>query len=220
MEILIDRRESKLAKVLIKLGAKVRVTTLPLGDLEVKDMLPERSCIIERKALDDFVASIVDGRLFDQTKRMYYKEQPCFLLVHGSFNWRHQIHKKQVLGAIASAFVRTGIPMLVFIHFQEKKNTKAESTVFVYNAYVTQKILEKVNQGKFLKPRSYKYKKKRGIRKVEIIAKMFGVSPRVAYRLFKKFGSIQKICLANKQQLFSVTGIGDIRADKIYKLVR
>ena len=72
-----DMRESRsgIIQKLQELGAKVQV-----GELETGDYVVSGDIAVERKTAVDFVASILDGRLFNQTGKMRLSfSKPIFL---------------------------------------------------------------------------------------------------------------------------------------------
>lgn len=78
--ILVDQREPPEIQHL-DFGAPKVITLLDAGDLWLavdNDML-----IIERKTASDLLASIADGRLFDQCARMRQQSPWCYLVVAG-----------------------------------------------------------------------------------------------------------------------------------------
>ena len=70
LRIIVDERERKsgIPDLLKAVGMGVEMKTLPIGDYIVA---PET--IIERKSIKDLMASVFDGRLYDQCTRL--KEQ-------------------------------------------------------------------------------------------------------------------------------------------------
>jgi len=214
--ITVDRRETQKVYDLLKFHKfKVRIDHVKLGDI------CSQHCIVERKEFGDFVNSVIDRRVFSQTKRMMYDEKPTFLLMHGVWDIKRQIHGKQIAGALASLLVRTATPTLVMLnHPHDNDVKKAERRNFSNAMYIAGKICEKVEEGKFLKPRLWKkWEKPKVPIKVDKVSKLFGVPAVVAARMLKRFKSLRGICLAKHSELLQITGIGDVRASSILKLV-
>ena len=67
LRIIVDERETKsgIPKLLKAIGMNVEMKTLPIGDYIVA---PET--IVERKSIKDLMASVFDGRLYDQCSRL------------------------------------------------------------------------------------------------------------------------------------------------------
>jgi Fanconi anemia group M protein len=65
--IIVDNREfaSPIVKNLVRLGIKIEKAQLPVGDYIVSE-----DTVIERKKVEDFISSLLDGRLFEQCKAL------------------------------------------------------------------------------------------------------------------------------------------------------
>ena len=199
-----------MADLLKYYGHDVTIQHQKLGDI------CSEHCIVERKEFNDYVSSIIDRRLFSQTKRMMYSDKPSFLLVHGVWDIKRHITEKQVGGAIASTLVRTAIPTLVLLTRDKRQELKNFSQAM----YVAGKICEKVEEGKFLEPKLYKrWHKPQVPYRILKLAVLLGVPKLVAARLLKEFKSIRGVCNASFQELLRVEGIGEVRAQNIIKLV-
>lgn len=87
-------------------------------NLEIGDIVDGQLCI-ERKSIGDFLASIIDRRLFNQALNMKQFKFPI-IIVEGDYRniSEHiyfadkKISMEQVRGAIASIFIKYGIPIL------------------------------------------------------------------------------------------------------------
>ena len=82
IEVIIDDREAH-SPVLINLQAyhqlHIKTQRLQLGDYQFSDKL-----LFERKTLNDFAKSIIDGRLFNQTCRLLRSPLRGILLIEGT----------------------------------------------------------------------------------------------------------------------------------------
>jgi DNA excision repair protein ERCC-4 len=106
MEIIIDSREPKLiSQQLIKLGVKVKTQSLNLGDYIIG---PDH--IVERKTGHDFIQSLYDKRLFDQTHRMLEEYENVILILEG-LDVDSEI-QKNIFGALAYLVIRRRITIL------------------------------------------------------------------------------------------------------------
>lgn len=72
-------------------GVAVQTGRLPLGDYRVEDAL-----LFERKTLNDFAISLIDGRLFRQMARLAASPLPGVLILEGPV----PISRRQVCGAM------------------------------------------------------------------------------------------------------------------------
>jgi len=182
-------------------NVEVEVVELPLGDLATEHAL------VERKSFRDYIASLVDGRLFDQAHRMFESEKECFIVVHGDYELTRNVTDAQVFGSMAALVVENNIPVLWVPPLS-------------HALYCAVKILEKVEQGKRFKPRKpRKHKRTKSPWCVRKLAQFLEVPERVAAGLLMKYGSVANISKAPKEDLQRVNGIGSIRAERIKALL-
>lgn len=104
-----DREDSKMLKIL------ERVNVIPVVKrLKVGDYVHDEVCI-ERKTIDDFCNSIIDGRLREQIKRMEKTYKKNFILISKGIGQRKsEVHEHVVLANIASICARTDVCVLMF----------------------------------------------------------------------------------------------------------
>lgn len=110
----IDDREvgiEEIAPVMVNWNVKFKKKRLKCGDYKYKNL------IIERKTMDDFCSSILDGRMKEQTKKMLAlkdKYYDCFIFIIGKIKDRTiDIHENCVLGKIVSLAFKHEIPTIV-----------------------------------------------------------------------------------------------------------
>jgi ERCC4-type nuclease len=108
--IIADHRERSggVLANLHSLGAKIDLQSLDVGDF----VLSNRVCV-ERKRCDDFVHSMMDGRLFGQLTAMQEQYAKPILILEGESLWGHaNVRPEAVMGAMGSITVDLGIPIL------------------------------------------------------------------------------------------------------------
>lgn len=106
----LDYREEKIQKDF----PQAEICNLEIGDIT------EGQLCIERKSIGDFLASIIDRRLFNQALNMRANFKFPIILVEGDYrNISEHIHfansritMANVRGAIASIYVKYGVPIL------------------------------------------------------------------------------------------------------------
>ena len=80
-------RNSNITDILTENGVPFEIKQLPVGDYVWNNYA------IERKEINDFVASVSNNHLFDQLEDMIYnKDARCALIMHGSIDdieWRY-----------------------------------------------------------------------------------------------------------------------------------
>lgn len=114
LEVCVDRNEAAMAgKVVnyLKLsGCSVRVVSLPDCDYVVSDR-----CGIERKEVKDFAQSLMDGRLFEQAKRLTEGYEKPLLILQGYlpviFRFT-RIQPQSLWGALSSLALDFGIAVI------------------------------------------------------------------------------------------------------------
>ncbi len=109
LKIIADYRE-KGSGVLKELIDKV---DLSLEKLDIGDYLLSSRVIVEYKTVQDFVDSIIDGRLLGQLKQLKQYERPL-IIVEGTediYSVR-RIHPNAIRGMIATITVSYGIPLI------------------------------------------------------------------------------------------------------------
>jgi len=219
LELIVDSREPpKMRRILRTLKIPFVVRKLDAGDYEIGE------CVFERKTLMDFVQSIrgnsmrVGGRIFDQmdTLMEYCEENNKipFLMVSGELadleeifaKFGREVNLNAIYGAIASIVVRYGINVI---------QCRGDAEL----VEVMLKIATKVHEGKLGLPHRKSFRKVHRNRKVAHIANVLRVGPKVAERLYKKFGGIYGVLMASDQELLGVEGIGPVTLARIKALL-
>lgn len=88
MKILLDAREPPTVANQIKQLGEFEIKALPAGDVWIETA--NGWIIVERKEPLDLLASIADGRLFNQCLGMRLESNWCYVLVTGSLNYDMQ----------------------------------------------------------------------------------------------------------------------------------
>tara|TARA_B110001469_G_scaffold127161_1_gene146982 strand:+ start:1443 stop:2168 length:726 start_codon:yes stop_codon:yes gene_type:complete len=70
MNLIVDCRETRLSKYLNCLDVNHTTSSLPLGDILIKNSKDETMAIFERKTINDLLSSISDGRYEEQSYRL------------------------------------------------------------------------------------------------------------------------------------------------------
>ena len=192
--IIYDYREgkTKIPEILKNLGCKVEERNLEIGDY-----LTEGNVCIERKTFQDFVSSIVDGRLFSQARELKEKYGKSIIVIEGS-EYYGNVNINAVYGAIASIALDYAIP-LVFLRNQ------AEVARFLF-------ILAKREEKSGKKEKIQLHRKKpKSIKEMQeyLVASFPGISAGLAKELLKKFGAPLRIFNASKAELLKVSGLGE-----------
>jgi len=210
----VDSREKlKVRKILKQLGIPYRVKGLEAGDYETNE------CIFERKTIFDIIQSIKTGKLFSQLRKL---QQYCeetnkigFLCVSGSLKEAEEVlaerglklNVKSVLGAIASSVVRYNLNVIWNL-------ADDRELLWVINS-----VAEKVSEGKLGLPHRRSLPKHYENRRIAVLCDVLRISPNVAKRLLKRYGTLRNILLADTRKLALEDGVGPATVRRLRALL-
>lgn len=204
-EIIIDQREmsSSVAEELMRLGFKVTPNPLGEGDYRISDRIA-----IERKTAQDLSDSLVDGRLFDQARRLSEAyERPMILIEGDNILGRRRIDPAALYGALSSIAFGFNIPLM----FTSDPRQTAEFMSVVHSRENKGKRSERI-----IRKDQSMTKNEIGI---NVISGLPGISKVLASRMIEKFGSLANIFKATEEELKDVDGIGKAKAREVYNLI-
>ena len=203
--VYVDSRElkSQVPKLLKELGAHLEVKTLDVGDYIVSE-----DVAIERKAANDFIQSIIDGRLFDQAKRLKEAYPRPVIIIEGELYGIRNVHPNAIRGALAALTVDWEIPVLF---------AKDPSEVASYIYLIAKR--EQEERKKEVAIRSEKKVLTLAERQRLIVEGLPYVSATLARRLLKHFGNVERVFTAKESELMQVEGIGEKIAREIRKVI-
>ena len=208
--IYVDVREqaSGVPELLRKAGLIVIEKQLPEGDY----LIPEDH-VVERKSVHDFVASLFDGRLFEQAQRLRDRYSDVYYIIEGDLGremrfWRGR--ERQLRGALVALVADYNVKLLWSSDEQE--------TAWYLEALARR--LEREPVGAVVinkKPRSL-----RDVREWQLyILQAFpGIGPKTAERILERFGSIEGFVRASVSELASVEGVGESKAQRIKEILK
>lgn len=207
--IFVDSREPKrIVEILRKLGVHAEVKTLDTGDYLVKHQNYEIP--VERKEMNDFLNSIVDGRLFRQCHLLSAKYPLSFLAIIGDMDDALEIRdfsRNAVIAAIISIAVKNAQGQIIPLIFKDD-----------WDFCLALKALDgKVVEGDLrVLPRLKKLEKPQ----IAMLTAIPGIGEKKAEKILKYFGSIHRIANASVSELMRVDGIGEKKAREIYRFFR
>src|SRR3989344_3791686 len=201
VQIVTDYREkgSDVMKQLIQLGISLR-----LERLESADFLCSTQCAVEFKTLDDFVLSIVDGRLMEQLKNLKANFSKPLIILQGDQDIYtvRKVHPNAIRGMLATITVSFGIPLL---------QTK--------NAQETAALLAMIAKREQDTARDISLHSKKPLTMAEqqeyVVASFPNLGLKTAQQLLKHFQSIENLAKASIGDLQHVEGVGKITAERI-----
>jgi Fanconi anemia group M protein len=204
--IIVDSRElgSATTRELSKYDIAITQETLSIGDFIISDRTA-----VERKTVEDFVASIIDGRLFEQVSNLKSAYEMPVLLIEGeSFQTSRNIAPEAVMGAVASVIVDFGVPVVW-------TRSPSESALLLLS------IARREQSKGERRPRIRMERKPESLAHEQefVIAGLPLIDTVLARRLLRAFGTVEKVFLASEQELQNVEGIGRKISDRIRKLL-
>ena len=205
LRIVVDDREQKsgIPNLLKSVGLNVEMKTLPVGDYIVA---PET--IIERKSIRDLLASVFDGRLFDQCSRLKENFEHPIILMEGNVDEIEEITDNPLIfyGALSTVVIDFKIPVI--------PTPSAAHTAKLLVSMCSRKDIPK---GPFLK----KIKKSSDLEKQQLssLCSLPGIGEKFAVRMLEKFGTPLRVFTATTSELAKVEGLGESRAKKIKKVL-
>ncbi len=203
--VTIDVREqnSKVVRELARNDIKINTSRLSVGDYIISE-----ETAVERKSVDDFLESLMDGRLFDQAKKISQNYQHPVVILEGTgLHERRNISEKAIYGALASLAVDFNIPVITSKDEEE-----------------TASLLKSMLMRKERKKGSYSLRKDKTTfsdrdTKKFILEGLPNVSGTLADRLLEHFGSVRAVFEASEKELKEVKGIGKSTAEKILEII-
>jgi len=207
VKIFADTREqsSGIIKELVDRG--VDVTT---QRLITADFLLSGNVGVERKAVGDFVASLIDKRILQQLKELKNNFEKPLLIIEGTediYSIR-KIHPNAIRGMMAAIAISFQIPilytknvidtaeLLIAIAKREQSDGKSDFSIRGERKPLTTKEQQEY-----------------------IVTSFPNIGPNVAKSLLKSFGSIKNIVNAEAEHLQKVDQIGKKKAEEIRRLI-
>ena len=206
IKIIADHREyrSPVVRNLTIKDAFVEPQQLNTGDYVLSTRIG-----VERKTVDDFLQSLIDGKLFDQISRLRDAYPRPILIIEGEgLLTKRNISHNAIFGSIVSITVDFGVPIIT------TKNP-LETADLLY-------IMAKREQRDEKKPIAVRGEKTpMSLREKQqfIVEGLPNVSAVLAKRLLARFGSIKDIVNASDEELREVAGIGKGIASEIAEIL-
>ncbi|OGV37102.1 MAG: hypothetical protein A2X48_04635 [Lentisphaerae bacterium GWF2_49_21] len=167
--------------------------------LSIGDYLVDRRFIFERKTLQDFSVSIVQGRLFTQAQNLAkYDCHPVMILEGTSKDIaEYGVSREAVQGAMITISITYGIPIL------RAKDGDETARLMIMTARQAVRIASGGIQRHGYHPKGKK------ARQLFILQGLPGIGRKRAELLIEKFGTIEAVVNAKSEDLASVYGMGD-----------
>ena len=206
VKIIADHREyrSPVARNLTIKDAFVEPQQLNTGDYVLSTRIG-----VERKTVDDFLQSLIDGKLFDQISRLRDAYPRPILIIEGDgLLTKRNISHNAIFGSIVSITVDFGVPIITtknpmetadLLYIMAKREQRDEKRPIAVRGEKTPMSLREKQQF--------------------IVEGLPNVSAVLAKRLLERFGSIKDIVNASEEELREVAGIGKGIASEIAEIL-
>jgi ERCC4-related helicase len=181
-----------------------------LQQLAVADYVVSSRAGIELKTVEDFVNSIIDGRLLQQLKELKRQFERPLLIIEGTndiYSVRN-VHANSIRGMLATVAVSYGLPML---YSKNAKETAALITVIAKR--------EQDESGTDFQPHASKRAMTLKEQQEYVVSSLPGVGISLARPLLKWFRTIKRLINAEEQELQKVPKIGPQKAQAIKGVV-
>ena len=208
VKVYVDKREirSHVAHSLEKLGVEVILRTLNVGDYVVSDRVG-----IERKTIEDFLSTFLDGRdLFGQISDLARAYSRPLLIIEGEGLYsKRQIHPNAIRGALSTVAIDFGVPVLFS---RDEEDTAALISVIAKREQANtpkKEINLHGTKSASTLPEQQEY----------VVSAICEIGPVVAKNLLRHFGSVERIMTASREELMDVELVGPKTADRIREVV-
>lgn len=205
MKIFVDSREknSMVVAELSELGAEFETKQLAVSDYIIGEIA------IERKAISDFISSMINKRLPRQLEEMKQFKK-SMLIIEGYDKkdiYDTGVHENAIRGMILSILLDFQVPIIF---------TKNEEDTAKYLAVLAKRFERKPQEvGLRAKKRVFSPKEQQ-----QVIMEGFpGIGPSLAKELLKKFGSIKNIINASVEDLKQIKKLNEKKAKIMKELV-
>lgn len=201
VRIIVDARErnNELINGIEAKGIEIEFRTAHVGDYIISD----RICI-ERKTISDFESSIINGRIFDQIRRLRENYVLPLLILEGDADY-FRLNSSVINGAIASLYMDYGIGIL---YTNDPQNT----------AEVIASIAKREQNGSAREPspkggaRAYTHEQFQE----HVVGNIPGIGPMLGRALLTRFKSVGNIANASVEELMDVEMIGKKKAELVH----
>jgi len=186
-------------------------TTIQKETLDVGDYVVSEDVAVERKTVDDFLDSLVGDRdMFEQLANLSNNYNTPILLLEGpqeEIYTRRNIHENAIDGVFRTISTM-GISLLL------ARNEEHTATHLIELAKSEQE-----NQDKSISLHEDKRTQSTEEKQEYIVASLTNIEQTKAKRLLKKFGTVENVFTADKEQLTEVEGIADKTASELREIV-
>ena len=206
LKIIVDHRESRSPVIRF---LSIKDVEIDAQQLDVGDYVLSTRIGVERKTVDDFLNSLIDGKLFVQMKNLRGAYSRPILIVEGEgLLTKRNISHNAIFGSFVSIIVDFGIPLITTRSAQETAD-------FLY----VMAHREQKTGNRAVAIRGEKWAASLHEQQQFLVEGLPNISVVLAQRLLQHFGSIRALVNATEEELCEVQGIGQTIAQEIIKVL-
>lgn len=207
--IIVDTREKEPFLTLLRGMTMYEQEKLDWGDVEIR-INKNPKVTFERKTINDFYASLRDGRYDEQIPAFikYNIKRPVLVIIGRIFELKQVmplLNDMIIFGAVGSLFTKYGMEVMFF-------ETDEQFIKFLIN------VNTRFEKGEEWSSRNKIDIHNPIISKIQFLTNIPNITADIACALLVQFGSIKRIAEASEKELMEVPTIGEKRAKYIYNL--
>jgi len=204
MIIIDDREPDRIKSILYKEGIRIKTMRLTVGDYIIGDLG------IERKSTSDFYRSIIDKRIFDQASRLKEAYPKQAIILEGNLEdlLYTSTNPSSILGTLTSLAIDYSIPL---IYSRDEEDT-ARILIYIWRKHTWKKGKEGLPR---YKPRIMNDKERLEF----IVQGLPKIGPKLAKNILTHYRTLRALFTSSLSELKSIEGLGDKRAQEIYRLI-
>ena len=204
VKIIVDHRErsSRMVEGLSRLGAVLEFKSLKVGDYVLSD-----DVAVERKTYDDFAGSIIDRRLFEQTRALKEAYGRPMILLEGRGPTVRGITEEALRGALISLILDFEVPILW-----------ADDSEEAAKLLMTVARREQRGAMREIALKDRRRPKTPDEEKEYIVAGLPFVEAATAKKLLSALKTVEGVFSASEKELMEVDGIGSKKARRIREI--
>lgn len=207
IRLIVDSRElpTAVARELTRLDVVVSGESLEIGDYVASE-----DVAVERKESNDFIQSLIDGRLFVQLTALRSAYRRPVLIIEGEqIIGLRAVNPGSIYGALASIAIRIQVPIIW------TRNAEETANVLYRIAH-----MEQVDSKRPLRTRAGDTRGSDADTLEYILSGFPGVDTVTSRSILAEFGTLEEVFRASKEDLQRVRGVGPKIAGRIRRLLQ
>jgi ERCC4-type nuclease len=226
-DIILDTREKHensesacLKQAFDKYGISYTLKMIPVGDILIINKETGHTLAIERKAIEDFVLSTMNGRLHSEIEKLNETYERSILIVEGS--WDTYIKKRAKLKRakfVKNAYFFTSAhKMGIMSSISLRTNTKIIQTVSMDETIaLVNSLCAKFEDGRIFTVPMFKRAKTEEKIYLNLLISFPGISEAKAERIIEKYPTWVSFSVAILNKTFELEKIGEKTIEMFYK---